>query len=285
MRWTRERPPEIPPLHGVEWVVAVVRVLAFLLVSLIIAILLVLARFTGRYTGRRRPGAGIIRFWGRFGLWCCGLTPEIRGEPMEHGGALVANHSTWIDILGLLAAAEVTFVSKAEVRTWPFIGPLARLGRTVFIERRQKAVRSEMALLSARIAAGDRMCFFPEGTSTDGSLVLDFRSSLFGAFHMPDHDTEIWVQPVSIGYAPPAGLPPDFYGWWGDMGFADNLLSVFGKSNGGRIRLSFHAPVKASDFTSRKTLARYCCEVVRRGHAETMAEMRSGSTGAAQDIR
>ena len=55
-----------------------------------------------------------------------GIRRTVKGEPMRHRGAVVANHTSWLDIFTLNAAQRIYFVSKSEVEGWPGIGWLAR---------------------------------------------------------------------------------------------------------------------------------------------------------------
>lgn len=212
----------------------------------------------------------IATLWGRLGLFISGVKLEVVGKHMEHGGALVANHSTWLDIFTFHSAARISFVSKSEVKSWPVIGFLARVTGTLFIERRpSQAKKHQMALLE-RLDRGDQLCFFPEGTSTDGRHVLDFKSTLFSVFHTPELIDHVWVQPATATYFAPNGQAADFYGWWGSMDFAPHILAVMAYSRGGRVRVTLHDPVKASDFGTRKELARYCQTIVRAGFAKDL---------------
>ena len=104
-------------------------------------------------------------------------------------------------------AAAPFLVSKAEVRDWPGIGFIGRAIGTMFIDRRPAEAKRQEAELHARLARGDRMAIFPEGTSTDGLRVLPFKSSLFGVFFAPELKDRLFVQPVTIRYRPAPGLP------------------------------------------------------------------------------
>ncbi len=212
----------------------------------------------------------IASLWGRLGLFVSGVKLEVVGKHMKHGGALVANHSSWMDIFTFHSAARISFVSKAEVNSWPVIGFLARVTGTLFIERRPtQAKKHQMALLE-RLDRGDQLCFFPEGTSTDGRHILEFKSTLFSVFHTPELIDHVWVQPATATYFAPNGQAEDFYGWWGTMGFAEHILAVLAYSRGGRVRVTLHDPVKASDFGTRKELARYCEAEVLAGFAKDL---------------
>jgi 1-acyl-sn-glycerol-3-phosphate acyltransferase len=165
----------------------------------------------------------------------------------------------------LQRAAAPFLVSKAEVRSWPLIGHIGRATGTMFIDRRPAEAKRQEAELLVRLARGDRMALFPEGTSTDGLRVLSFKSSLFGVFFAPEIRQAVAVQPVTIVYRPRPDLPAAFYGWWGEMDFASHLRDVMARSTGGVVELTFHAPLPLADFTGRKALAEAAEAAVRAG--------------------
>ncbi|MEM9047606.1 MAG: lysophospholipid acyltransferase family protein [Pseudomonadota bacterium] len=206
--------------------------------------------------------------WARMGLFLCGLSLRVEGQRMAHGGALVANHASWLDIFALLGPGRINYVAKAEVRHWPVIGFIADVCGTMFVERRPAAAKRQQREMFDRIKAGQLLCFFPEGTSTDSLRVLPFKSSLFGVFMSEELRESVWVQPVTVVYEPPAGKPPSLYGWWGDMPFGKNIWDVATHSFGGRVTLVFHTPCRAADFTDRKALAQSCGDAVAAGMAE-----------------
>ena len=189
--WNDAEPPALPPLTGRERLRLVLRgIWSVLALLLLFAIFLPLrgidlvARAPFRPAGQRL-GPAVVRIWAAQALPALGLAFERRGVPMRGGGAFVANHSSWIDIVALQRAAAPFLVSKAEVRSWPLIGLIGRAIGTMFIDRRPAEAKRQEAELLARLARGDRMALFPEGTSTDGLRVLPFKSSLFGVFFAP----------------------------------------------------------------------------------------------------
>jgi 1-acyl-sn-glycerol-3-phosphate acyltransferase len=194
-----------------------------------------------------------------------GIGFEVRGRPMRHRGAVVANHASWLDIFTLNAPQRIFFVSKSEVRGWPGIGWLARATGTVFIERNRNHARRQKEEFEARLRRGDKLLFFPEGTSTDGVRVLPFKSTLFAAFFAPEIVDFMHVQPVTVIYHAPPGADPRFYGWWGDMDFGRHLLKVLAAPRQGRVEVIFHDPVRVADFDSRKTLALHAEREVSAG--------------------
>ena len=185
-----------------------------------------------------------------------GIRLLIEGRPMTGRGAIVANHVSWLDIFALNAPAPLYFVAKSEVAGWPGIGWLARATGTLFIRRDKREAQAQTLLFEARLRAGHRLCFFPEGTSTDGLRVLPFKPTLFAAFFAHGLGEILQIQPVTLIWRGPAGQDPRFYGWWGSMGFAGHLLRVLAAGPQGAVRVVFHAPMAVADFPGRKDLAR-----------------------------
>ena len=127
-----------------------------------------------------------------------GLRLDIDGAVARgHPVLLISNHTSWLDIPVLSALAPVSFVAKKEVGTWPGVSALARLQRTVFVDReRRTAVGRTTNDMANRLAGGDNIVLFAEGTSSDGNRVLPFRRSLFAAAKprlaaQPAHDPMI----------------------------------------------------------------------------------------------
>ena len=194
------------------------------------------------------------------------LPLTVRGKPMLGVGATVANHSSWLDIFALNAADRVYFVAKSEVAGWPGIGILARATGTEFIRRKTTEAKRHQEQFEARLLAGHRLLFFPEGTSTDAVRVLPFKSTLFAAF-LTDHlKNDLSIQPVTVVYHAPPDHDPRHYGWWGDMDFAPHLLITLAARRQGRVEVVFHPPLRVADYADRKALAAACEAAVRQGH-------------------
>lgn len=195
-----------------------------------------------------------------------GIDLRIKGTPMTLRGAVVANHSSWLDIFSLNAAQRVYFVSKSEVERWAAIGWLARATGTVFIARKGVEAKRQQAVFEERLRMGHNLLFFPEGTSTDAVRVLPFKSTLFQAFYSHGLDHILHIQPVTVFYRAPDGQDPRFYGWWGEMDFAPHLLKVLAAAKAGWVEITYHPPVAVDDFADRKALAAHCEAVIRSAH-------------------
>ncbi|MFD1341292.1 lysophospholipid acyltransferase family protein [Litorisediminicola beolgyonensis] len=199
----------------------------------------------------------------RGSLRILGLTLTVSGPRIDGPGAIVANHSSWLDIFVLNARRNVYFVSKSEVAGWPGIGWLARATGTVFIRRDPREAARQRAVFEDRLRHGHRLLFFPEGTSTDGRRVLPFKSTLFAAFFTEALREDLQLQAVTVIYHAPEGESPRFYGWWGDMEFGPHLLKSLAARRHGRVELVLHPPVRVAEARDRKSLARDLEERVR----------------------
>lgn len=202
----------------------------------------------------------------RVAFWIMGIRLRIHGKPMVQRGAVVANHASWLDIFALNAAQRVYFVSKSEVARWPGIGWLARATGTVFIARKSADAKLQQAVFEARLRAGHRLLFFPEGTSTDSLRVLPFKPTLFAAFYSHGLQQVMHIQPASVTYQPPKDVDPRFYGWWADMDFASHLMMVLASPRQGAVNVILHDPLAVDDFADRKALSAACEAVIRASH-------------------
>jgi lyso-ornithine lipid O-acyltransferase len=199
------------------------------------------------------------------------------GEPVCGEGVLmIANHTSWADIIIFSAAAPISFVAKAEIARWPFFGTLARLQRTVFVERARRSATGDVRdVIRERLLAGDALVLFPEGTSHDGNTVLPFKSALLGAAEAQLADGQhVKVQPVSTAFTGLHGLPMGrenrpLFAWYGDMDMVPHLWEalVAGPLD---VVVQFHEPFSL-DQMDRKALAAKAEAIVREGQAIALA--------------
>ena len=229
-------------------------------------------------------GVALRRPWSRtlpafYHRWCCrilGFDVRTVGTPTRERPVLFAsNHVSYTDITVLGSLIAGSFIAKAEVAGWPFFGWLAKLQRTVFVDRRVVSARSQRDAMTERLAAGDALILFPEGTSGDGNRVLPFKSALFSAAEKMQEIVPTPVQPVSIAYTRLDGIPlgrvlRPFFAWYGTAELAPHLWSMIGL---GRVEVvvEFHPPVSIADCGSRKSLARYCQARAAGGMAAALA--------------
>ena len=257
-----------PVRHAVTWRHAprlAWRLVAVLLNTLLLLVPYVLLRLVDLMVPSRQISPYIARIWARVNLEIIGLRLVCRGKLATKAQVFVANHSSWLDIWALQAVLPGYFVAKSEVRSWPLIGFLARLSGAEFIQRNRRHSAKHSNRLRERLELGHALCFFPEGTSTDGLRVLPFKSTLFAAVFEYGQHTNLQVQPVSVRYQADPSLPPHFYALWGGMSLFHHLISVLSHSRHGKLEIVLHKPVQAQNFIDRKELSLYCEHTVRNG--------------------
>jgi lyso-ornithine lipid O-acyltransferase len=264
----RDEPIETPAIGPLGWATALLRGTVLGSVTYGGLALLLMVRLIERPLFKQdRPWTPhITQTVCRAAFPILGLGFQVWGKPMAIKGAVVANHSSWLDIFALNAAERVYFVSKSEVERWPLIGWLARATGTVFIARKGSEAKRQQAQFEERLRAGHRLLFFPEGTSTDAVRVLPFKSTLFAAFYTHGLDHILHIQPVSVIYHAPKGQDPRYYGWWGEMDFATHLLRTLATRQQGKVEVIFHDPVPVDGFADRKALTAHCERVIRDAH-------------------
>jgi 1-acyl-sn-glycerol-3-phosphate acyltransferase len=208
-------------------------------------------------------------------LFCALIGVRIReiGQRSRQTPVLIlSNHVSWLDICVITALAPAVFIAKSEVARWPVFGWLARLQRTIFVEReRRQKTGAATQEIAGRLIGGDAVVLFAEGTSSDGTRVLPFRSALIGAVHHALGDSAhgtVTVQPLSIAYVGFRGVPigrglRDHVAWYGD---ADLMPHFFGVLSAGAIDVTVTwGEATACDISAdRKQIARDAEKAVRR---------------------
>jgi len=255
--WTDEPDPEFERLSLLGWLLVVLRGVPLILLLAIGLLVHGLIRLIERpFAGQKRPiSPRITQIVCRLGLVILGIKVRLHGDIMEHSGAVVANHSSWLDIFVLNSRKRIYFVAKSEVKGWAGIGWLARATGTVFIKRDRKEAKQQIEVFKSRLGHGHRLLFFPEGTSTDNKRVLPFKTTLFAPFLTDGLREQTHIQPVSVVYHSPVGKDPRFYGWWGDMEFGSHILQILGATKTGSVDVVCHPPLKMIEHQDRKKLA------------------------------
>lgn len=212
--------------------------------------------------------------WG-YRLVLIGLDIRLRiiGRPVSGKALFVANHISYADIPILGALLHAQFVAKEGVREWPLIGWLAQAFGTLFVSRQARDTKKELAMLQDA-ALRCNLIFFPEGTSTEGSHVLPFKSTFFEVLNtLKAHETVI--QPISLVYENLYGRPigrffRKFIGWRGDTEFLPHLRQMLSLGTH-TVSVIFHDPLPVCAFPSRKELAQASYQKVREGVAARLS--------------
>lgn len=237
------------------------------------------------------PGRLKIRFARFYWAAMCrliGLRVQVLGaasEARDRPIVFVSNHSSWLDILVLGGRLDACFISKDDVAGWPLINLIARLGRTVYVRRRRSSTGRERDDMRKRLADGDNLILFPEGTTSDGSRVLPFRSAFLSIAELPagSDGRPPLVQPVSVvydrlGFLPTGRASRPLFAWYGDMSIAGHFWEL-AQHRGLRATILLHAPLDPATFASRKALAQATWTAVANG-AATLRQNRHAEPAA-----
>jgi 1-acyl-sn-glycerol-3-phosphate acyltransferase len=220
------------------------------------------------------PGWNILpRWFHRLGTVFLGMKVTVLGQPVQGRPTLiVSNHISWTDIIAIGSVADVTFVAKQEIAKWFFVGFMASMQRTLYVDRtRRSDAKRTTTEMARRMAAGGAVLLFAEGQSDIGTHVLPFRSALIGA---AQHAMEaagaqgVMIQPLTVAYTRLQGLP---------VGRTDRYLIAWikGKSVGRNIReiltggvkevtVAFGEPRPLAHGADRKQLSKQAENEVRR---------------------
>lgn len=205
------------------------------------------------------------RWWHRVAVRLLGVRVIVHGKLDTHRPLMLAvNHSSWKDIVVLSSVADVVFIAKSEVRDWPVFGWLAKWQRTIFIEReRRRQTGQQVTEVAKRLADGEIVVLFAEGTTSDGNRILEFKSSLFGAAASALDASPtgvVSIQPVAIAYTHAHGVPLGRYGrpiaaWPGDTELTPHLMGVL-KEGALDVQVCFGEPVTYDENSNRKRVTK-----------------------------
>jgi 1-acyl-sn-glycerol-3-phosphate acyltransferase len=256
----------------------VVVIVIFALVTIVLMPVQWLAVALKRPLRRRIPV-----FYHRFVCRLLGVRVRVNGALVDARPLLiVANHSSWLDISIITSLAPVVFVAKSEIARWPFFGLLAKLQRTVFVERDRRHKTGEVnAQIAQRLAEGDPVLLFGEGTAGDGNRVLPFRTALIGAARdaiASAGNDRVWIQPLSIAYVSQQGIALGRHlrpraAWYGKMKLTEHIGRIV-RTGAVDVCATWGEPIPYDGALDRKLLARQLESAVR---GSTVAALREPS--------
>lgn len=259
---------------------------------------------------KMRASAKIVKLWHQGAGKITGIRVTKIGTVSQTLPLLMlGNHTSYLDIPVLNAMFTVNFIAKSDVRGWPGIGFLARCCQTIFVERRAIKSREQIRVLREKILPDRRLVLFAEGTSTDGSVVLPFKSSLLEFVFDDQIGAQCSVQPVTIlclkhrsagagsgvaggaGAAGAAGAIPAtsaasatsavsvtgqepqpervLYPWFDDTPLATHFWR-FLASPGADVHVHFSPARPVLDFDNRKELTRWAQGCVQDGYRQIL---------------
>ncbi len=265
-----------------SWLLGVSRVIPYLLLTFALMPIQALMVALGGSTTGVIPKA--------YHRWACrilGINIVVRGTPSAvHPTLFVSNHSSYFDIQILGSLITCSFIAKADMMGWPLFGRLAKLQRSVFIDRKPVNVGDHTTEVARRLGAGDSLVLFAEGTTSDGNRLLPFKSALFSVAEQAPDEQNLTIQPVSIIATQLDGMPlgramRPIYAWYGDMPLMPHVWAAM-KAGKLTVEVEFHQAFKAGEMTRKQICAR-CEAAVEQGVVRAITGRADSNTQLAHD--
>ena len=188
--------------------------------------------------------------------WIGGIDVTVQGERVRRGAFLLANHVSWLDIPGIAAASGSAFIAHDGLAQIAPLRVLCEMNDTVFVARHDRtSVARQVEAVRAAIRDTGALTIFPEGTTSDGTGILPFKSSLLAALDpLPQG---IVVQPVWLDYGDAAEIA-----WVGDEPGLENFKRLMARTKPLRLTVHFLPPLTGEALTNRKTIAKAAREAI-----------------------
>lgn len=256
--WEKENVDALPSISFFQFLKGLLRLLFFLPITILFVLIFLIFKILFKPLNLNYPIFLIRKSWSIIILRLFGLKLKVIGKQSYNSTIYVSNHISWTDILVIQSVLDIIFVAKSDVKKMPGLGFLASIANTVFIDRNPQKISMDSFILRKKIENGELICFFPEGTSTDGLRVLKFKSGFFQLLFDKIYNKNTYikkVQPLSIYYKVyNKNLSKDFYGWWGSMGIISHITKILCLSYGS-VELKFHDPLNSEEFNDRKEIS------------------------------
>jgi len=186
----------------------------------------------------------------KIAAFACGARVNIVGTPIRRDVFFISNHLSWVDIAILGGHSGTAFVSKEEIGKWPIIGWLCRLNDTVFVSRSDRmGIAQQINQLRDALEETWAITIFPEGTTTDGSMLLPFKAPLLKVLEPPPPG--ILVQPIFLNY----GDHAHEISWTGEESAPLNAWRLLTRRRSFLVEVHFLEPFDPDHYSSRKDIA------------------------------
>lgn len=192
--------------------------------------------------------------WPRFFLGgiarIAGAQVKVEGAPYQKGAFLLANHVSWLDIPVIAGVTGSAFVAHSGLAEHGLLKWLCQMNDTVFVARHdRRSVHTQVEHVRAALTDTGALTVFPEGTTSDGTGLLPFKSSLLSALDPPPEG--IAIQPVWLDYGPDVTA----MAWVGEEPGLDNFLKILARRRRQSVTVHFLPPLDTSETANRKTMA------------------------------
>jgi 1-acyl-sn-glycerol-3-phosphate acyltransferase len=217
-----------------------------------------------------------VALYSRFALRAMRIEVEIKGDikPANQNVLFVCNHLSYLDMMVLASVAPSVFVTSIDMGEVFFLGQMAEIGGSLFIERRNRdRVEKDIEQIAQALRDGFDVTLFPEGTSGNGEKVLPFKKSLLIAAKQAGRQ----IQPLTLTYRsidsePFSGKNHDRVCWYGDAKFLAHFFGLLSRRSV-TARVEFHAPLLIREKDCRDTLAKWTHQIISDSYGRQMAEV------------
>lgn len=196
---------------------------------------------------------------------CFGHVPEANATFTNT--LFIANHISWADIHALNSMLPLRFIAKSEIKNWPIFGYLVSHANTLFVDRNnRRGARHTIEVAASSLKSGDNLCLFPEGTTTDGTTIRPFKSSLLQAAYQAQ--TTVW--PIAIRYPLPNGEINTDVAYAGETTLVESMRKVLLQTQP-VVELHFLAPMTPVEYSQldRRALSLHIEKLIRERIAPT----------------
>ena len=207
-------------------------------------------------------------------IWLLSIQIDLEGEidTSNNSNLYISNHLSYLDIPILGSTFPMRFVAKSEVEVWPLFGFLAKLGRTIFISRKRSDSLDQKNKIFKSLSSDEKVFIFPEGTTSDGNRVLDFKSSSFSALEGQNFS----IQPIVIVYSDLNGIPINRWlrpviAWYGDMDLKPHLLKL-ASLRSIKVKLIYLDVVNTKNFCNRKDVSNYLENKIKKVYSSAISK-------------
>ena len=207
-------------------------------------------------------------------IWLLSIQIDLEGEidTSNNSNLYISNHLSYLDIPILGSTLPMRFVAKSEVEFWPLFGFLAKLGRSIFISRKRSDSLDQKNKIFKSLSSDEKVFIFPEGTTSDGNRVLDFKSSSFSALEGKNFS----IQPIVIVYSDLNGIPINRWlrpviAWYGDMDLKPHLLKL-ASLRSIKVKLIYLDVVNMKNFCDRKDISNYLENKIKKVYSSAISK-------------
>ena len=227
------------------------KLLIFIFLTIFLIFLKIFLQFFSKKISQK-----IVQIFHQLVLWLVNISIDVIGERNLNNKPklYVSNHLSYLDIPVLGSIINGRFIAKNDISNWPIIGLLSKVGNTIFINRNLRFLKKNKSIIYDYISEGNNIILFPEGTTSDGIRVLNFKSSLFASLEQKN----ILIQPIVIKYISINGMPLNRWlkpiiAWYGDMDLKPHLINIL-KLSSIKIKIILLPPLNGKNYTNRKDM-------------------------------